>query len=141
MTQPVLTKKQSSSKKTRIPAGFVTIKEPLTRSYKYSAKHKKLYKSLKRFKNFKRWINTVWKYPIRKFKDSDWKGALNDLVNWIFDVITEGVPVAIVTYALLGVKFTVLNIFAQGIIVVQLVEYYRRLRKNGPTKQISSKNK
>ncbi len=133
--------KQSSSIHQRIRnASFVPLESHDTKKFKYNP----YLKGIKYINDKFIALKTICNRIIQKLRlwtqEVDFKAIRNDLSMWLFEASIEGFVINFIVWALIGWKFNFITMLAWGFAMKQLLDVYRRLRKDGSTSKIPKKN-
>jgi len=134
------TKKRQHLSKRINKAGFVSIDSVSIESFKYNLLCNIRHRcsttsiSIKRYLNSR--IQRVQYWVALVF----WDKVGADLLTWCIEAMLEGLSLNFATHYLLGMPFNMMTAFAHGIVVKQGLSIYWRLRVNGSTTKIPTKN-
>ena len=121
-------------------ANFIPYEVRDSETFKYKVVHKLKQKLRETYVAFKRNVNTILQKPLRWAAEVDWKLVKADSVEWCITVVVEGFTANVATHFLFGVPFNFGTIVAHGIAINQGISIYWRLRKDGSTNKIPTKN-
>ena len=93
-----------------------------------------------KFQNLKRLFNSIIKKPRLWASKINWKETSRLLSLWFGEVLIEGFMANWSTHKLFGLEFGVGMIVAHGFLIKQLLDVYRRLRKDGEPTTIIKKS-
>ena len=123
------------------PARFVPIEDENAQRFKYISVYRLDKYINDRIIALKRVCNKIISKPRLWTRNVDFVAIRNDTSIWFAEVMIEGVIINFVVWQLLGFDFTLLTAMAWGIAIKQSLSVYWRLRNNGATATIPTKNK
>ena len=134
--------KQSSSIHHNIRnAAFIPIEKQKTNTFKYWYVHK----CISFINNIVPKSKLLSNLFIGKLKllysEFNWNLIKVDTAEWLLTVLLEGLTANYVTYILFDVTFNIYYIFAHGIVIIQGLSIYRRLKIDGTITKVSDKHK
>ena len=89
----------------------------------------------------KRRVNTLMQRPKLWAAHVDWPTAKEESIVWIIEAFIEGFLANFATHFLIGLPLTPMTLLAHGIAIKQGISVYRRLRGDGSSTKIPTKDK
>jgi hypothetical protein len=133
--------RSSSNQKNSKRARFVPIKTDYTAKFKYILKHRVINAYNNVSVSWKRRVNSRLQKPRLWLSQIEWNIVKEDTITWFIEAFIEGITLNFATHYLFDVPFTLMVIFAHGILVKQGISIYWRFKKDGSTSTIFKKNK
>ena len=122
-------------------AEFVSLEPEKKETFKYRLRHKINVAVLKLLLSWKREFNSIAQKPQLWLSKINWKSVKSELLEWIVDVLIEGISINFVMHYLFGFKFTFMTAIAYGVLAMKLLEYYRKVKTYGASSKAFNKNK
>ena len=122
-------------------ASFVQLESEETQKFKYNIvlTPSKYIKNI--FIAFKNSCNKIVQRLQLETQEVDFKAIKNDTSVWLIEALIEGFLINFIVWALIGWEFNFFTMLAWGFAVKQFLSIYNRLKKDGPSPTIPSKNK
>ena len=134
--------KQSSLIHQRIRgASFVSLESEDTKKFKYNLRLKLSEYFGKKFIALRTIRNKFIQKPQLWLQEINLKAIRGDVLIWSIEALIEGFITNFVFWALLGWEFNLWTMIAWGFAIKQLLSISVRLRKNGASSTIPTKNK
>lgn len=122
-------------------SGFVPYGNKNLESFKSSRAYGIVKKIKPKLQNIKRLLNSITGKPRLWLDFIDWKRVKIDLLPWTIEVLIEGLIANWWSHKIFGLDFGIGMIIAHGFLIKQALDLHQRIKKDGATKQIPTKNK
>jgi hypothetical protein len=134
--------KQSSLIHQRIRnASFVPLESQDTEKFKYKLRFRMRKYINEKLIALKRICNKIIQKPRLWTQEIDFNAIKKDTAIWLVEALIEGFIVNFSVWALIGWRFTFLTMLGWGFAVKQLLSLYWRLKKDGSTTTLPTKDK
>ena len=122
-------------------ASFVPLESHDTEKFKYYVIHRVNKYFNDKFIVLRTTCNKIIQKPQLWLQEVDFKAIKKDILLWSIETLIEGFIINFIVWALIGWNFNLITMLAWGFAVKQSLSIYWRLKQNGPSTTIPTKDK
>ncbi len=122
-------------------ASFVPLGSHDTEKFKYHVIHRVNKYFNDKFIVLRTTCNKIIQKPQLWLQEVDFKAIKKDILLWLIETLIEGFIINFIVWALIGWNFNLITMLAWGFAVKQSLSIYWRLKQNGPSTTIPTKDK